>query len=370
MIYRPYGSTGKQVSVIGFGGMRFGADEDYGAEVVRYANSRGITYFDTAPFYCDDRSEDIFGKAFQHMPGDFYVATKSNIRQDKTRDDVLKRIHQSISRIGIDKIHFFHMWCIMDLDQYHRVMAPGGPYEGALLAQKRGLVDHVVFSTHCRGDEIRTIVEDDHFEGVLLGYNVLNHPFRQEGVQAAAERNLGVVTMNPLGGGLIPRYKDFFSFIRRDETESTVQAALRFNAAQPGITVVLSGMGTMEEVDENVETMERPLQVSGRQMNMIRTRITQNMNQLCTNCQYCREGKCPENIKMNVYLEAYNMALLTGKREETLRQLTWYEERGSLTAADAAPGKCIGCGVCEELCTQKLPIVKRLLNIQEWLDKQ
>lgn len=62
MIYREYGSTGKKVSVIGFGGMRFGKDEDYAAEVVRHANKLGINYFDTAPFYCDDRSENILEK--------------------------------------------------------------------------------------------------------------------------------------------------------------------------------------------------------------------------------------------------------------------------------------------------------------------
>ncbi|MDW7672101.1 MAG: aldo/keto reductase [Bacillota bacterium] len=370
MIYRPYGSTGKMVSVIGFGGMRFGKDDDYAAEVVRHANTKGINYFDTAPFYCDDRSEFIFGKAIRKMPGEYYVSTKSLIRKEKTADEVRARIEKSLARMGVNQINFFHMWCIMDLEQYRNIMAPGGPYEGAMKAKSEGLVEHVVFSTHCRGRDIRTIIEDDVFEGVLLGYNVINHPFRQEGVQAALENNLGVVTMNPLGGGLIPRYSDHFSFIREREDESTVQAALRFNAAQPGITVVLSGMGTMEEVDENVGAVDHPLTVTAAKMDEIGSRITEKLDTLCTNCQYCREKKCPSKIKMNYFMEAYNLFLLMGSESETLRQLDWYRKQGDMGDDEAQPGDCIACGICEELCTQKLPIIDRLKEVQDMLDKQ
>jgi uncharacterized protein len=145
MIYRPYGSTGKMVSVIGFGGMRFGKDDDYAAEVVRHANTKGINYFDTAPFYCDDRSEFIFGKAFQKMPGEFYVSTKSLIRKEKTADEVRARIEKSLGRMGVNQINFFHIWCIMDLEQYRNIMAPGGPCEGAIKPPFRrlsGLMQH------------------------------------------------------------------------------------------------------------------------------------------------------------------------------------------------------------------------------------
>ena len=368
MIYRPYGKTGKDVSVIGFGGMRFGDDDDYAAEVVRYASEKGINYFDTAPFYCDDRSESIFGKAFKKMPHPYYISTKSMIRKEKTADEVRARIEKSLGRLGVEKINFFHMWCLMDLDQYQRVMAPGGPYEGAMKAKTEGLVDHVVFSTHCTGRDIRTIIEDNVFEGVLLGYNVINHPFRQEGVQAALDHQQGVVTMNPLGGGLIPRYQDHFSFIREHDTESTVQAALRFNAAQPGITVVLAGMGTKEEVDENVASVQRPLAFSEAKRREIAEKLTENLDTLCTNCQYCREKKCPSKIKMNLYMEAYNLSLLM-KPEETLRQLDWYHQRGELKAGDGLPADCIACGICEALCTQKLPIIQRLAAVQTMMDQ-
>lgn len=357
MEYRPYGKTGKNVSVIGFGGMRFGEDEDYAVEVVRRANALGINYFDTAPSYCNDRSEIIFGKAFKNMPGQFYVSTKSSIHSDATADKVRSRIENSLNRMGVDKIHFYHMWCIMDLNQYERVMAPGGPYEGALKAKEEGLIEHLVFSTHCKGEDIKKIIEDNGFEGVLLGYNVVNYPYRQLGVETALKHGIGVATMNPLGGGLIPQHAERFSFLRQWEDETTVQAALRFNAAQPGITVVLSGMSTLEEVEENVNTVKHPLTFSPEKLKEIEAQMGGGFNTLCTTCGYCM--KCPQKIKISSYLEAYNLMVLDSK-ERMLNHLDWQRSKGRFKDTDAKPSACIACGACEKLCTQKLPIIERL----------
>jgi len=364
MEYREYGKTGKKVSVIGFGGMRFGEDEDYGAEVVRRANALGINYFDTAPFYCNDRSEYIFGKAFKNMPGQFYVSTKSSVGKEATADQVRWRIENSMERMGVDKINFFHMWCVMDLEQYAKVMAPGGPYEGAMKAKKEGLIDHVVISTHCNGADIRTIIEDDAYEGVLLGYNAINHPYRQEGIDAAIKHNIGVVTMNPLGGGLIPQHQQYFNFLRSHKDETVPQAALRFNAAQKGITVVLAGMGTIEEVEENVRTVERPLIITPEKEKEIQEKIGTGINTLCTTCGYCM--KCPKKIKIPNYLEAYNLSILDGP-ERMMEHLQWLKGKGSLKPEDILPEECIACGVCENLCTQKLPIIERLKEMAEFV---
>ena len=365
MIYREYGTTGKKVSVIGFGGMRFGKDEDYAVEVVRHANRLGINYFDTAPFYCNDRSENIFGKAFKKMPGDFYVSTKSSVNKEATADQLRWRIENSLERLGVSKINFYHMWCIMDLKQYEKVMAPGGPYEGALKAKEEGLIDHLVFSTHCKGEDIRKIVEDKAFEGVLLGYNVINHKYRQEGVEAALENNIGVVTMNPLGGGLIPQHSDYFSFLKQYEDETVSQAALRFNAAQRGITVSLAGMGTIEEVNENVKTMDYSISFSNEKITEIQTKLGDGLNNLCTTCGYCL--KCPKKIKISTYLEAYNLMILDSK-EAMYKHINWFKEKGNLTDKDILPNECIACGVCEGLCTQKLPIIERLKELGKLME--
>jgi uncharacterized protein len=360
MIYREFGKTNKKVSVISLGGMRFGEDEDEAVEVIQKAYSLGINYFDTAHLYCNSRSEHIFGKAFKNMKGEYYVSTKSMVSKDPTGQDVRNRIEASLKIMGIEKIHFFYMWCIMDLEEYHRIMVPGGPYEGALQAKKEGLIDHILFSTHCKGEDIVKIIEDQVFEGVLLGYNVINHPFRQLAVDSALKHNIGVVTMNPLGGGLIPQHKEYFNFLRERENETVSQAALRFNAAQKGITTVLSGMGTIKEVEENVDTINYPLTISQQKIIEIREKITDTMNVLCTNCGYC--DKCPEKIKIPKYLEAYNLLLLKDP-EEMKKRIYWLKENKSLKDKDASPLDCTACGKCEKLCTQKLPIIERLKEI-------
>ncbi|MDR5658583.1 aldo/keto reductase [Serpentinicella sp. ANB-PHB4] len=362
MIYRQYGQTGKNVSVIGLGGMRFGEDEDYAVEIIKKAHELGINYFDTAPYYCGDRSEYIYGKAFEQIKDNFYTATKSGIFNEPTADDVRRRIDKSLKRLGIDKIDFYHMWCIMDLAQYDNVMAPNGPYEGALKAKNEGLIDHLVFSTHCKGEDIRKIIEDKVFEGVLLGYNVINHPFRQEGINAAIEQDMAVVTMNPLGGGLIPNSHEYFDFLKERDDETVSQAALRFNIAQPGVTVTLAGISTLEELYENVKTLDYPVTVSDEKKIEIQSKITKKMDTLCTTCGYCL--KCPKKIKINRYLEAYNMTLLKDA-DEMKKHLTFLKTEGALKSESVGAKDCISCGKCEILCTQKIPIVKRLQEISE-----
>lgn len=362
MIYRQYGKTNKMISVLGLGGMRFGNNEDYAVELIRKSNELGINYFDTAPFYCNDRSEEIYGKAFKQMPKDFYVSTKSGIFNESNADEVRSRIEKSLNRLGVNKINFYHMWCIMDLGQYDEVMAPNGPYEGALRAKEEGLIDHLVFSTHCSGEDIRKIVEDDVYEGVLLGYNVVNHPYRQEGIRSAKERGIGVAVMNPLGGGLIPNSPEYFKFLKEKAEETVNQSALRFILAQEGVTTALIGASTIEELEENVGVLKYPLEVSAEKRQEIRGNISKSMDKLCTTCGYCL--KCPKNIKINRYLEAYNMAILKD-REEMNNYLQFLKTQGALKGEEALAIDCIECGKCEQLCTQKIPIIKRLKEISQ-----
>lgn len=365
MIYKPYGKTGKKVSAIGFGGMRFpdNCSIEEGAEVVRYANQLGINYFDTAPNYCLDRSEDIFGEAFKNMPHDFYVSTKSSLSADPTADDVRRRLERSLKRMGLEKINFYNMWCILTYDQYKKVIAKDGPYWGALKAKEEGLIDHLVFSTHASGEEIRMMVEDGLFEGVTLGYNAVNFPYRAEGIEAAYKHGLGVVTMNPLGGGLIPQHQDYFSFLRQNEEESTIQAALRFNASHESISVVLSGMGSCEEVKHNVEAVKN-IEVFGKEkIDAIKGHLREEMNGFCTTCQYCKH--CPKGIDIPLFMEMYNSYILTGLDGVKAK----YEENknwGLIKEGKPGASDCIKCGKCEKLCTQKLDIVKRL----EWIVKE
>lgn len=368
MQYKEYGKTGKKVSVIGFGGMRF-RKEDYensfekAAMIVRKASELGINYFDTAPFYCDDKSEEIMGEAFKNMPNPYYVSTKSMINNEPTADDVRKRLEKSLTRMGLEKINFYNMWCILNLEQYQKVMAPGGPYEGALKAKEEGLIDHIVFSTHCSGEEIEKIVNEGYFEGVTLGYNAINFPFRQKGIEAAYKKGLGVVTMNPLGGGIIPQNAEFFNYIKHNPEDTVVQSALKFNVSHKEITVALAGIGSIEELEENIKAGDNFKVLDDNQMKAMADKLTNSMNTLCTGCGYCKQ--CPVDIDIPKFMDAYNQYMLT-KNVDIIKGRLKYQ--WNIDIKDAA--KCIKCGKCEKLCTQHLPIIERLEFIAKLIEEE
>ncbi len=360
MLYKEYGKTGKKLSVIGFGGMRFAKqgddwDLDYCANMMHEANRLGINYFDTAPlYYCDARSEEFFGHAFKNMPGQYYVSTKSS---QTDGSELRKELETSLSKMGIPKINFFHIWCILSLDDYRQRMVKGGAYEAALKAQQEGLIDHIVASTHCNGDEIEIIADEGKFEGLTVGYNVLNASYRQKGLDAAYRNKMGIVTMNPLSGGLIPANPDKFKFICSDENESVVDAALKFNALQKEVTVVLAGMDTIENVRKNAAVGNGDLDLPEETILSIKNNDNELLNELCTGCQYCLP--CPQGVQISKHLDCYNMKLLDDPGYPY--KIGWYWD---LKNSDAAA--CTECGICETKCTQHLPIISRLKEIKDW----
>lgn len=362
MIYKKYGKTGKDISVIGFGGMRFPKkndkyDYDKCAEIVVRANELGVNYFDTAPGYCDDNSEFIMGHAFKSMKNPFYVSTKSS---QKNGSKLREQLETSLKRMNLEKINFFHIWCILNLDDYRSRMVKDGAYEAAFRAREEGLIEHIVFSTHCAGEEIETIVKEDCFEGMTVGYNILNFPFRQKGLQAAYKKGLGVATMNPLGGGIIPQKADYFDFIRSSDDNTVVDAALRFNASHDEITTVLAGMGSLEEVIQNCRIGDNMKQLDDKKLKDIENKLFNSMDKLCTGCRYCEY--CPKKIPVSKFMLSYNNKILENEKA-VLDNLKYHWGVKYDTAKD-----CIECGVCEGKCTQHLPIISRLKEVGAWGD--
>ena len=383
MLYREYGSTGKSISLLSFGGLRFAGEDTRDeeglarcVELVKYAASLGVNYFDTAPNYCNSKSEIIFGRAFKEISSPVYVATKSTILAEKTADAVRWRVETSLERLGLEKIDFFNMWAIIDMDQYRAVIAKGGPFEGAMRAKEEGLVEHLAFSTHCTGDEIAQIVEDGRFEGVTIGYNALNYRYRRKGLEAAHSHGLGVIVMNPLHGGLIPNGQDHFGFLARQPDEDPITSALRFVASHEEVTSVLSGMKNRREVDANVTALSDPTRLGqGRIRELEKTSEVAN-DHLCTTCRYC-DG-CPVDLPLYKYMDAFNMSMLSpvegygsdygepcperAKAERVFEKLKmdWRE----LPRFDSNP--CIECGDCERKCTQHISIIRNLDVMFSW----
>ncbi|MBN2288855.1 MAG: aldo/keto reductase [Candidatus Glassbacteria bacterium] len=364
MEYRQYGQTGKNISRLGFGGMRFARPRDVSAmaEVVLAAHQAGISYFDTAPGYCSDMSEKIIGYALRQVnpgDGDFYLSTKTS---KPDAEGVRADLQRSLERLGVDCIDFYHCWYILTLDAWER-RKTGRAVDALLRAREDGLVRHLAFTTHLPGDEVEKIIGENIFEGVIFGYNAINFPYRQQALKAAARAGIGLVVMNPLGGGTITENPDTFSFIRAYPGQPMVEAALNFLWSHSEITSALVGFSSVEDVKGAVAAWKSYDPTKHRlDLDKVKARIEESFDSLCTGCRYCRD--CPEGIEVYKYLEAYNHVILKGG-EGLGDRLRWHHGIENLDDLE----RCTGCGACEEACTQHLPILERFDRIRELYGK-
>ncbi|MHC5157036.1 MAG: aldo/keto reductase [Planctomycetota bacterium] len=374
MIYNIYGKTGLRVSAVGFGGMRFDLKQSQqaNADLLRYAVDQGITYLDTAPGYCEDQSEDIFGLAISQMTDqreNLYVSTKGMPEEFDTADKAIAQVEKSLTRLNTDYIDFYHVWCIRRWKEYELAMKPGGQYDGLLKCKEQGKIKHIVVSTHLRGPEVQDLVSNHEFEGVLLGVNILNFLYRWEGVQAARKAGLGVVAMNPLAGGIIPQNEESLAFLA-GEGETPTQAALRFCISCPQITITLNGFTTKEHVDMACNVADKATPFTDADIERIRRHVTDKMDKLCTGCGYCM-GRCPVDIPVSNFMQYYNEKLLMNKTEEEMvKQLDFQQKWLLLADRKANAADCIQCGRCEMACTQHLDIINRLGDIAKWEQMQ
>jgi hypothetical protein len=361
MIYNQLGSTGKQVSAIGFGAMRFAKDEyendlDKCAELIVKACEMGINYIDTAPGYCDGMSEVIVGRAVSMLKNKPYISTKCGLWNATDASGAREMIEMSLKKMKVDTITVYNMWCIKTLGEYRQMTKKGGIYDGILKAKEEGLIEHICCSTHADGDTIAKVVADGKVDVVTLGYNALNFAYRRQGVKECHAKGLGVVVMNPLGGGVIPQYSEKFGFIKTSPDQTLVTAALKFLIGHPEISITLPGIANETELAECVAAAEDVAPVTEERIEEMRQSLNEKLNTLCTGCAYCDE--CPSGVPIPMLMDAYNSAILSGDINSVVNRLRWHWD---LTPKAAAG--CIKCGYCEPLCTQNLPIIERLTEI-------
>ncbi|WP_312336527.1 aldo/keto reductase [Anaerospora hongkongensis] len=368
MQYREFGNTGKQVSIVGFGGVRFDVKNrsfDENVELVVKAVNVGINYFDTAHLYCNGQSERIIGegllRAASFKKHEVYVSSKSAVNNDPNADAVLRRVEKSLVALQVDKLNFFHIWGLLDMKQFSQVMKPNGPIYGAIRAKEKGLIDHICVSVHLDGDDIESILKEDIFDGITIGFNALNWRYRMKGLKLAADKGLGVAIMNPLGGGVIPRSEKYFSDL--DSGDGIAAGALRFVASHKEVSTVLVGVEKTRDIDQACDA------IGGKDVINYNEDIRKKIyalsdvadNQICSGCKYCSE--CPKELEPFKLMSAYNEYIFTDGDKQYFfdRMKEWYGFSAYLSY------NCISCGKCERHCTQHLPIINRIKDINDWV---
>jgi len=359
MIYREYGQTGKKISLLGFGGMRFNNIDDHD-ECVRMmvtAARGGINYFDTAPAYFGIKSETVFGKGFAELRRlnlPYYCATKTFESNEKI---IRGEIEAQLKRLDIPAIDFYHIWCITSLEDW-QVRKKNGVIDTFNKLKEEGLIKHICVSSHLVGDEIKELLMEGVFEGVLFGYSAYDFKAREAAFHAVKAKKLGAVIMNPLGGGIIPQHPQRFAFLKRGD-EKIVAAALSFLWDHKDITNVLVGFQNESQIKEALDAMAAYKPRSEQELEETKAAAAAPLEGICTSCAYCN---CPQGITVLQYMDAYNQKLLHEKLDPSAitTRLSMFWDIDTKKARE-----CTACGSCQKACTQHINIIDRLKEIAE-----
>jgi predicted aldo/keto reductase-like oxidoreductase len=264
-------------------------------------------------------------------------------------------------------VDFYHLWGISWESFRTKIDIPGGPLKEFLKLKEEGLARHLSFSFHSDAAEIGKLVDTGYFESMLCQYNFLDRRC-EEGIAYAASRGLGVAIMGPVGGGRLGTQSDVIGkILPGGAAMSTPELALRFVLSNPSVTVALSGMSTLKQVEENVVHASRSSWLSPEEQSRVRAAAEENqkfMDLYCTGCGYCMP--CPQEVNIPKVFEAMNLRNVWGL-EKPARHM--YAEIGTTPwvkgkRADA----CTECGECEEKCPQKIPIISQLAESRRALE--
>ncbi len=354
MQYREFGKTGERVSVLGFGCMRFpgkdgAVDVDEAVRMMRYAMDNGVNYLDTAYFYHDGKSEEIVGKALKNGYRDkTLLATKSPIYSIKAADDFDRFLDTQRKRLDTDVIDFYLLHAV-NRNDWENVVLKFGLLDKMQKAKDAGVIRHIGFSFHDNLDAFLTIVDGyDSWEfcQIQMNYVDVKNQAQMAGMEYAAKKGLGVIIMEPLRGGKLACPPSRVQALFPDE-KPPVEWALDFLWNRPEVGIILSGMSSMEQVQQNLAYADaaRVGMLDAQMLSVFdQARKVYETTALvpCTKCAYCMP--CPFGLDIPAIYEAYNASAL-GNRDKVQEQYEAISVR-----ADA----CKACKKCEARCPQAI----------------
>ncbi|MBN1698020.1 MAG: aldo/keto reductase [Spirochaetales bacterium] len=368
MKYSVFGKTGKKVSVLGFGCMRFPVKdgnnekilEDEIRDMLACGIEGGINYLDTAYPYHGGKSEEVVGKVLENGYRDRVIlATKMPCWLVEKPEDFDKYLDIQLERLRTDRIDYYLIHGIFT-DRWRR-MKEMGVFEWSEKARADGRIRGFGFSFHDTAALFKEVIDAyDAWDLCQIQYNYLNENFQAgtEGLLYAAQRNIPVVVMEPLFGGALAAPPEPIKAMIDEAGKKPADLALQWLWDKPEVTVVLSGMGSLDQVKENIASAGKAQPGSfSREDRLLVERIREAYTGLnpipCTKCRYCMP--CPSGVDIPRNFELYN--LWNCQNPYLGRALySWHFDEGLRASA------CTACGTCEEQCPQHIPI-------REWLKK-
>ncbi len=354
------------LSALGFGAMRLPLKADGSVdrarvmEMVDYALSRGINYFDTAFPYHGGYSEIVLGEALSRHPREsFYLATKYPGHQlldslDAYQPEEIFRTQLEKSRVDYFDFYLLHNVIERSVPAY--VREDWGIVERFVRLKEQGLIRHLGFSTHARPETLRRFLErfGSQMEFCQIQLNYLDWTLQEarEKCEILKEFGIPVWVMEPVRGGRLARLKpEEEALLRKARPEESPAAwALRFAEQTEGVGMVLSGMSNFGQLAENIRTFEndKPLSDEERAL-LLSLAETMKRSVPCTGCRYCCEG-CPMGLDIPKLISLYNELSFGMEAAMTpSMQLDAF-------APEELPTACLGCGACAAACPQSIDI--------------
>ena len=331
--------------------------------------SRGFTYFDTAWMYCGYQSESAVKPALtERYPRDrFTLTTKLHADYVNSFEDRDRIFKTQLEKTGVE---YFDYYLIHDVGPLHnQVYEKYDCYNWLREKKEQGLVKHMGFSFHDTPEFLdKVLTEHPEMEFVQLQLNYLD--WDSEGVQSrkcyetAKKHGKKVIVMEPVKGGTLAKLPEEAEKLFRTYApdRSIPSWAIRFAASLDNVFMVLSGMSSMEQMEDNTSYMQDFRPLNEEEQAIVRQTvdiINRSIAIPCTGCSYCTDG-CPMKIAIPKYFSLYNLDMQESREKDWTSQGGYYDNyEGKFGLA----GDCIKCGRCEKICPQHLPIRKYLEDV-------
>ncbi len=330
---------------------------------------RGFTYFDTAWMYCNFRSEDTVKEVLtkRHKRESYTLATKLHAGFLQTKEDRDRIFREQLLKTGAE---YFDYYLLHDMGEGHyKIYNDLDCFSWIEEKKRQGLVKHIGFSCHDNAEFLdMALTEHPEMEFVQLQINYLD--WESNAIQSrlcyetATKHGKPVIVMEPVKGGTLADVPDSVTGLFKSHAPdmSVSSWAIRFAASLDNVKVVLSGMSNMEQLLDNTGYMQEFVPLNEEEKMLVHQAaalINANIAIPCTGCAYCVDG-CPMKIAIPKYFSLYNADLQEAKGKGWTPQGEYYDR---LTASFGKASACVGCGRCEGVCPQHLPIIENLKKV-------